>query len=200
MQHEYFDTIFAGVRYVAIFRNFSPDYAVELAHTAWDLGIDIVEVPIQTPETLPTLRAVISAAKAKGKIVGTGTVTTLEQLEISQNEGADFTVAPGFDPEIAAESVRRGIPHLPGTATPTEIQAAVKAGATWIKAFPASALGPQWFTAIKGPFPELKIVATGGLDAHNAQDFLAAGANVISVGSALSDPAQLTLLGEQLNN
>ena len=83
---------------------------------------------------------------------------------------------------------------LPGVATPTEIQAAVAAGLTWLKAFPAAQLGTAWFTAMAGPFPQEKFVATGGMDANNAGDFLAAGVRCVAVGSALADPTQLDRL------
>jgi 2-dehydro-3-deoxyphosphogluconate aldolase/(4S)-4-hydroxy-2-oxoglutarate aldolase len=86
------------------------------------------------------------------------------------------------------------MPHLPGVATASEIQRALAAGFVWLKAFPATALGPAWFRAMRGPFPTVRLVATGGIDAHNAQEYLSAGALVVAVGSALSDPAQVDLL------
>ncbi len=84
-------------------------------------------------------------------------------------------------------------------ATPSEAQQAVRHGLTWLKAFPATALGVDWFSAVRGPFPEVKLVATGGVNAHNARDYFAAGARVAAVGSALSDPGQIELLGRILH-
>ena len=80
--------------------------------------------------------------------------------------------------------------HLPGVATPSEIQQALRHGATWLKAFPATVLGTGWFAAMRGPFPEVNLVATGGVSAHNAADYLAAGARAVAVGSALADETQ----------
>jgi 2-keto-3-deoxy-6-phosphogluconate aldolase len=88
------------------------------------------------------------------------------------------------------------MPHLPGVATPSELQRATVHGLTWIKAFPAAALGPSWFTMVRGPFPSVNFVATGGVNASNAADYLSAGVQVVAVGSALADPAQLSQLAE----
>ncbi|NEB81742.1 bifunctional 4-hydroxy-2-oxoglutarate aldolase/2-dehydro-3-deoxy-phosphogluconate aldolase, partial [Streptomyces sp. SID14478] len=104
----------------------------------------------------------------------------------------------GLDAAVASASVAAGLPHLPGVATATDVQAARALGLTWLKAFPASVLGADWFRAMRGPFPEVPFVATGGMDAGNAAAYLSAGARVVAVGSALEDPAQLASLAELL--
>lgn len=185
---------------MAILRNYSPEEAVALAGTAWDLGIDLVEVPVQSPDALPTLDAVVRAGAERGRSVGAGTVTSVEQVGDVRARGAAFTVAPGLDADVVAESLRCELPHLPGISSPTEIQAALRLGCTWVKAFPASVLGVEWFKAIKGPFPDLALVATGGISAHNAESFLTAGARTVAVGSALSDPRQVELLARLLSD
>jgi len=81
-------------------------------------------------------------------------------------------------------------------ATASEVQSAQKFGLTWLKAFPASVLGADWLRAMSGPFPHVRFVATGGIAANNAAEFLDAGARVVAVGSALSDAAQLPRLAE----
>ncbi|MGI5119836.1 bifunctional 4-hydroxy-2-oxoglutarate aldolase/2-dehydro-3-deoxy-phosphogluconate aldolase [Marinactinospora thermotolerans] len=191
-----FDEIFDGQRVMAILRGMPPQETVELASRAWDLGIDLVEVPVQTPEALSSLRAAIDAGAQRGRAVGAGTVITVEQVAAVAQAGAAFTVAPGFDPAVLAASAAAGLPHLPGVATPSEIQQALRHGARWVKAFPATALGTAWFSAMRGPFPQVRFVATGGLDARSAPAYLDAGARVAAVGSALSDPAQVELLAD----
>ena len=183
---------------MAIFRNHEPQEAVELATAAWDLGIDLVEVPVQSPGSLPTLNAVVRAGAERGKPVGAGTVTSVDQLHDVRARGAAFTVAPGLDPDVVAESVVLGLPHLPGVSTPTEIQTAVRLGCDWVKAFPASVLGVGWFKAMQGPFPDMSFVATGGISADNAEEFLAAGARTVAVGSALADARQVEILARML--
>jgi Entner-Doudoroff aldolase len=189
-----FDAIFSGQRLMAILRGYSPSRSVELSERAWDLGISVVEVPVQTAESVQALRAVVSAAERRNLPVGAGTVTTAEQVAAAEAAGAAFTVAPGLDPAIAGQSIARGLPHLPGIATSTELQRAIALGLSWVKAFPAASLGPEWFTMMRGPFPAVSFVATGGLSAANAGKYLSAGARVVAVGSALSDAAQLSML------
>ena len=184
---------------MAILRNMPAEQAVALAERAWDLGIDMVEVPIQKPEFVEALQAVVAAGRERGKPVGAGTVIDGEQLEVVTALGVDFAVAPGLDVDLARRAEQRGIPFIPGVATPSEVQRALQAGLRWVKAFPATSLGSAWFTAIRGPFPDIALVATGGLDASNAQQYLNAGARMVAVGSALEDPRQLELLSELLD-
>ncbi|MDG4781783.1 bifunctional 4-hydroxy-2-oxoglutarate aldolase/2-dehydro-3-deoxy-phosphogluconate aldolase [Micromonospora sp. WMMD961] len=191
-----FDHIFGGARVMAILRGLPVAETVRLAERAWDLGIDVVEVPVATADAVPALRAAVQAGAARGRIVGAGTVLDVEQVVASADAGAAFTVAPGLDLAIADAAAARGLPHLPGVATPTEAQQALRHGLTWLKAFPAISLGPAWFKAVAGPLPQLRFVATGGLDAGNAGAFLQAGVRVVAVGSALSDPSQLDRLAE----
>jgi 2-dehydro-3-deoxyphosphogluconate aldolase/(4S)-4-hydroxy-2-oxoglutarate aldolase len=188
-----FDEIFPG-RIMAILRGLPPAETVRLSETAWSLGIEAVEVPIGRPDQVASLRAAVEVGVAAGKLVGAGTVVSPDQVEAAAAAGAAYTVAPGLDPDVLAASVAAGLPHLPGVATPTELQRAIGLGCGWVKAFPASALGPSWFKDVRGPFPEVSLVATGGLTAATAPVFLAAGARVAAVGSALADPAQLPAL------
>ncbi|MET7707637.1 bifunctional 4-hydroxy-2-oxoglutarate aldolase/2-dehydro-3-deoxy-phosphogluconate aldolase [Micromonospora sp. NPDC005413] len=191
-----FDHIFGGARVMAILRGLPVAETVRLAERAWDLGIDVVEVPVATADAVPALRAAVEAGTERGRIVGAGTVLDVEQVAAAADAGAAFTVAPGLDLAVADAAAARGLPHLPGVATPTEAQQALRHGLTWLKAFPAISLGPAWFTAVAGPLPQLRFVATGGLDAGNAAAFLQAGVRVVAVGSALSDPNQLDRLAE----
>ncbi|RQX17708.1 2-dehydro-3-deoxyphosphogluconate aldolase, partial [Micromonospora ureilytica] len=183
-----FDHIFGGARVMAILRGLPVAETVRLAERAWDLGIDVVEVPVATADAVPALKAAVEAGAERGRIVGAGTVLDVEQVAAAADAGARFTVAPGLDLAVADAAAARGLPHLPGVATPTEAQQALRHGLTWLKAFPAISLGPAWFKAVAGPLPQLRFVATGGLDAGNAGAFLQAGVRVVAVGSALSDP------------
>ncbi|MFF0711907.1 bifunctional 4-hydroxy-2-oxoglutarate aldolase/2-dehydro-3-deoxy-phosphogluconate aldolase [Streptomyces bauhiniae] len=195
-----FDRLFARAPVMAILRGMPLEKSVELATRAWDLGIECVEVPVQSREAAEVLAAVVEAGAGRGKPVGAGTVTTAERLAWAVSAGAAFTVAPGLDAEVARASLDAGLPHLPGVATATDVQAARALGLDWLKAFPASVLGPDWFRAMRGPFPEVPFVATGGIDASNAAAYLAAGAQVVAVGSALEDPEQLPALADLLKH
>src|SRR5690625_3066107 len=195
-----FDEIFAGEPLMAILRGMGTERSLQLSKQAWDLGIDHVELPVQSAADLEALRVVAEAGRERGRLVGAGTVTSPAQIPQLAEAGAAFTVSPGFDLEVVHASQEAGMPSLPGVATASEIQAAVKAGLTWLKAFPAAQLGTGWFRAMAGPFPQVRFVATGGMDSRNAGDFLAAGVRCVAVGSALSDPAQLERLSELLHS
>ncbi|PPF80857.1 2-dehydro-3-deoxyphosphogluconate aldolase [Pseudoclavibacter sp. RFBJ3] len=189
-----FDTMFAGSPVMAILRGYTPERSVELANLAWSLGISSVEVPIQNDAALDALRAVVRAAEPGGHAVGAGTVVSLAHVDQAKQAGATFTVAPGLDPAVIEAAQAAGLAPLPGVASGTDIQLAKALGLTWVKAFPASVLGADWFSAMRGPFPEMRLVATGGINASNAGEYLSAGADVVAVGSALEDEAQLPLL------
>ncbi|HEY1106929.1 MAG TPA: bifunctional 4-hydroxy-2-oxoglutarate aldolase/2-dehydro-3-deoxy-phosphogluconate aldolase [Agromyces sp.] len=193
-----FDTLLAGRPLMAIFRGLGVERSLELARQAWALGIDVVELPIQSAEDVEALAAVAEAGRAEGRIVGAGTVVAMHHVDEARAAGAAFTVSPGFDERIVRASFEAGLPPLPGVATATEVQQAMSLGLTWLKAFPASLLGPAWFGAMAGPFPEARFVATGGMDAANAGVFLARGVRTVAVGSALEDPEQLPALAALL--
>jgi 2-dehydro-3-deoxyphosphogluconate aldolase / (4S)-4-hydroxy-2-oxoglutarate aldolase len=200
MTSEWFDEAFAQAPLMAILRGMGTERSVRLATTAWELGIDSVEVPLQTDEDERALRAVVDLAAARGKSVGAGTIVRVEQVTQARDAGASYVVSPGFDPAVVEASLAIGMPVLPGVATPGEVQRATAMGLTWLKAFPATWLGPEWFKHIRGPFPHVRFVATGGLDAANVGTYLAAGVRVAAVGSALEDAAQLDALGAVLDD
>lgn len=189
-----FGDLFEGQRLMAILRGFGAERSVELAGQAWTLGVDCVEIPIQNHDDLEALRAVVAAGADAGKSVGAGTVVALDHVRQARAAGAAFTVSPGYDPGICHASFEAGMPPLPGVASATEVQAAMRQGLTWLKAFPAALLGPAWFRQLSGPFPGANFVATGGMDASNAEEFLSAGVQMVAVGSALADPQQLPRL------
>ena len=193
-----FDEIFGDVRLMAILRGMGPERSLAVATTAWDLGIGVVEVPVQTAADVESLTIVAEAARDRNLLVGAGTVVTPEHIRIAKQAGAAFTVSPGLDVEIVRASAEAGLPPLPGVATPTEVQLALREGLTWLKAFPASLLGTGWFGAMRGPFPQATFVATGGMDATTARPFFDAGVRVVAVGSALEDEAQLPALAALL--
>ena len=195
----WFDQTFAAAPLMAILRGTGVERAVTLASTAWDLGIDSVEVTLQTDEDLQALREVARLGDERGKVVGAGTIVSARQIPLAVAAGARYLVSPGLDPRLVLAAREHGIPMLPGVSTPSEVQLACDLGLTWMKAFPAHWLGADWFRHIRGPFPQVRFVATGGMDATNARQFLDAGVRVVAVGSALEDPQQLRLLAGLLH-
>lgn len=194
----FFDRHLAANPVMGIFRGQDPATTVELCRCAWAFGVGLVEIPVQSDASLPSLQAAVEAARDHGRPVGAGTVTTVRQLRAARDIGAVFTVAPGLHPDVVEASAHAGLPHLPGVATATEIAHALAAGHTWLKAFPAQQLGPGWITAHLAPFPDVRFIATGGISSDNAADFLSAGCAAVAVGSALADPMSLPRLRKAL--
>jgi 2-dehydro-3-deoxyphosphogluconate aldolase/(4S)-4-hydroxy-2-oxoglutarate aldolase len=171
---------------IAILRGLSPEVTVDLAHRCWDAGIRLVEVPAQDDAGLTALRAAADAARTRGTFVGAGTVYTPTAASLARRAGAAFLVAPGIDADTVRFAQRSGLPYLPGVTTASDVQTALSLGLRVLKLFPAGPLGPEWVTALHGPFPEVDLVAVGGVNADNAPDFLRAGAIGVGVGGALS--------------
>ncbi|OUZ11605.1 2-dehydro-3-deoxyphosphogluconate aldolase [Aeromicrobium sp. PE09-221] len=184
---------------MAIFRGRPPAETLDLCRAAWSTGVDLIEVPVQGPEARESFRAAVRLGASEGKHVGAGTVLSVEQLEAVSADGAAFTVAPGFDAEVVSRARELGVPHLPGVATATEIDRALRAGCRWLKAFPAAQLGVGWAGAQGGPFPDAAFVATGGIDAENAADFLTAGYRAVAVGSAFTSTSGIERLSAALS-
>ncbi|RNE66708.1 bifunctional 4-hydroxy-2-oxoglutarate aldolase/2-dehydro-3-deoxy-phosphogluconate aldolase [Cryobacterium tepidiphilum] len=190
----FFDEHLSKHPVMGIFRGLSATQTVELCEKAWAAGVQLIEVPIQSDDAIATLRAVIAAGADRGKLVGAGTVTSPALVRAAAEAGARFTVAPDLNEEVAREADRLGVAHLPGVATSTEIGKALGLGLVWQKMFPAAQLGADWAAAQHGPFPEVQFVATGGINAGNAQSFLDAGVRAVAVGSAFADPEQIRRL------
>ncbi len=187
----YFAESFATVPVLGILRGFDVARTVQLSRNLWEVGVRLVEVPVQDESGFEALAATVRAAGEAGGVVGAGTVTTVERFKRARDLGAAFTVAPGFDPAVVDASREAGLPHLPGVATATEVGRALASGLTWLKMFPAADLGARWARSMRGPFPEARFVATGGVDVGNAEEFLAQGVRAVALGSALADPAEL---------
>jgi Entner-Doudoroff aldolase len=193
-QRDFFDRLFAGQRVMAIWRGLPADETVQLSEQLWDAGIDLVEVPIGQPGQEEALAAAVKAASSRGHSVGAGTVVSTGHVERAAAAGAAYTIAPGLNPAVLEASHAAGLPHLPGVATASEVGLARDLGCTWVKVFPASTLGPDWFKAMHGPFPEMRFVATGGVGPDEIDTYLKAGASLIGMGSALADPGNLAKL------
>lgn len=189
-----FDALFSSARVMAILRGYGPVRTLELARRAWSVGISCIEVPLQSDDDAESLARLAAVAEPHGYPVGAGTILDPAAAERARELGAQFTVSPGFDADVARASIELRMPHLPGVATPSDVHNVRRLGLRWVKAFPAAELGPAWITAVRAPFPDMRFVATGGISSHNAASFLDGGASAVAVGSALDDPAQLDAL------
>ena len=177
-------------RLVVILRRVEPQSALlSIATELADAGARAFEITFDAVDAAADLVAVREALAGRTDgpfLVGAGTVVRREQLEAARRAGADFAVAPVFDRNLVGTAVEEGLPFIPGAFTPTEIAGAWAAGATFVKLFPASGVGPAFVRELRGPMPEVELVATGGVDASNAAAYLAAGAAAVGIGSALT--------------
>ncbi|WP_412543114.1 bifunctional 4-hydroxy-2-oxoglutarate aldolase/2-dehydro-3-deoxy-phosphogluconate aldolase [Longispora sp. K20-0274] len=178
----------AGTRLVAILRATTPDHLTDAAEILVSEGLDCVELPLTTPGALTAL-ADIRDRLGDAVALGAGTVLTSTQAADAVAAGATYLISPAVGADVIGWAVEHGVDVLPGALTPTEIHAAHGLGARAVKLFPAGAVGPGYLTALRGPWPDLRIVATGGVDRDNARAWLAAGALALGVGSPLAGDA-----------
>ena len=158
---------------------------LELVDALVEDGLRVIEITLDAPDAGEDLAAVVARVGDRA-VVGAGTARTDAQLRTAIRAGSAFGVAPVFDAAIVALALGSGLPFVPGAATPTEADAAWRAGATFVKLFPASSLGPSFVRELRGPLPEIETIVTGGVDASNAGPFLEAGAVAVGIGSALT--------------
>lgn len=152
-------------------------------------GIRTVELTYTIPDALKHLRAAADAALGHGAVVGMGTVLSADQARAAIDAGAGFLVTPGLRPEVAAVAVAAGIPFSLGAMTPTEVAQALDLGSTVIKIFPARQLGAVYLKDLQGPYPGVALLPSGGIDVHNAADYLRAGATAVCCGTSVVVPA-----------
>ena len=173
---------------VAILRGISPDEAIVVGQALFDAGVRVVEVPLNSPA--PFLSIAKLAKEFAGRmIVGAGTVLTIQDVNMLKSAGGEICVSPDCNEAVIARAVELGMMPLPGVFTPTEAFAAIRAGATNLKLFPAEAASPAVIKAWKAVLPKgVKIYAVGGVTPENMSEWLAAGASGFGIGSSIYKP------------
>lgn len=159
-------------RVSAIIRTQDQQLAAEAMRAAVDGGFRMVEFTLTTPGALELVRQFSADDRL---VVGAGTVLTRDAARAAVAQGAKFLVSPVFDPAIVEEAARLGVGVMPGTFTPTELELAHRAGADFVKLFPAPPGGVEYILAIRAPLPHLRIFPTAGVSVDNVTDFLNAG-------------------------
>ena len=151
-------------------------------------GVVSIELTLSTPgvwDELPRLQERFGDALE----IGVGTVTAAAEAETALDLGAAYIVTPVTDPDVITACVRRGVAVYPGGLTPTELHAGWKLGATAVKVFPASTVGPGYVSQLRGPFPDIRVIPSGGVDIDDVPDWIRAGALAVSLGGPLLDDA-----------
>jgi 2-dehydro-3-deoxyphosphogluconate aldolase/(4S)-4-hydroxy-2-oxoglutarate aldolase len=170
---------------VAIIRGAHPDEVLRIASALNEGGVKHLEVTLNSPDALAAIDKVASTMSSQ-VTVGAGTVLDAAMAKAAMDAGAKFIISPSLDIETIQATRQRGAVSIPGAFSATEIYTAFKAGADIIKVFPAS-VGPGYIKDLRGPFPQIPLMPTGGVNLSNIREFQKAGAVAFGVGSALVD-------------
>jgi len=169
-------------RLVAVVRSKSADEAIALAHAAAEGGIKFVEITFSVPGALDVIKEL---AGRKNVHVGAGTVLAPQQAERAIGAGAEFVVSPSLELNLIGVCHTANIACFPGAATPTEIVAAQRAHADLVKIFPADLAGGAYFIRqMRGPFPEVRFMVSGGVSLKNVAEYVQVGVTGICLGSS----------------
>ena len=172
---------------VAVVRVTSGQNLTQLASALASGGVRLVEITLTVPGALDAINR--ASRELEGEvIIGAGTVLDSVSARLAVDAGAAFIVAPTIDTEVIAMAHRYGVAAIPGALTPTEVAAAMSAGADAIKLFPGRVATPGYFTDVLGPLPQARLLPTGNVTLETAPQYIAAGAVAVGVGKALVDP------------
>ena len=177
----------AGV--IAVLRAPSSEAAVAAAEALIAGGVTAIEVTYSTPDAAPAIARI--RKDFPDAVVGAGTLTRRPQVSEAVVAGAQFLVSPGTVPDLVRFMTDTGVPTFSGALTPTELMTALELGASGIKIFPGSLVGPSYLKTLHGPFPDVPLMPTGGVSADNLGDWLAAGAFAVGAGSELCSAADM---------
>ncbi len=181
---------------IAILRGVEREYLTELANALYDGGIRLLELTFsangQIDDSYVAENIRILAKEMEGRMwVGAGTVLTPGQAELAHENGAQFIISPDTNALVINKTRELGMVSIPGALTPSEIQQAHLVGADFVKLFPASAFGPSYVKAVTAPLSHIKLLAVGGINEDNMQEYLRAGVKGFGIGGNLIDKSLL---------
>jgi 2-dehydro-3-deoxyphosphogalactonate aldolase len=195
--HDKFSAALSSLPLVAILRGLTPDEALPIGQALVDTGWQLIEVPLNSPQPLQSIE--VMAAALPNALIGAGTVLTPDQVRDVRAAGGQLVVSPNFDAGVVREAVRLGMVCLPGVMTATEAFAALQAGATGLKLFPAEMITPAVLKALRAVLPaQALLLPVGGISVGNMAAYRAAGASGFGIGSALFTPGMTA--GEVADN
>ena len=174
-----------AVGIIPVIRAESADAALAVVEALAEAGLAVAEITMTVPRAMD---AIASVAKRFGErvLVGAGTVTDADTARRAVDAGAEFIVSPCLVPEVIDAARRADVAMLPGALTPTEVLEAFRLGGDMVKVFPAQNVGgASYLRALRGPFPEIPLVPTGGVTLDNVREMFDAGAAAVGVGSEL---------------
>lgn len=170
---------------IAILRGLTTLEAPDVGQVLFDAGLRLIEVPLNRPDALEAMRALIQIAPDDASI-GAGTVLSCRDVDAAMETGAKFIVSPNCEPEVIAYAVKKNLVALPGVTTPTEAFRALEAGAQGLKLFPAEMIPPSVVKALRSILPNGTLLfPVGGIHANNMMSYIQAGANGFGIGGQL---------------
>lgn len=179
---------FGACPFVAILRGITPDEVVPMADALLEAGFRLIEVPLNSPDPLTSLQR-LAGHVGEDALVGAGTVTTPERVAEVERAGGRLIIAPNLDIRIAREASARSLVYGPGVGTVSEAFAAIEAGASFLKLFPAEAISPAAVKAMRAVLPETTpLLPVGGITPASMAGYLDAGARGFGLGGALYQP------------
>ncbi len=191
MRNQTIETILQE-KIVVIVRGVERKDLIPLAQAMYDGGIRLLELTYSADGSVPDeenadrIRMLVEHFQGK-MLIGAGTVLTEKQVELTKKAGGLFIISPDMCPEVILRTRELDLVSMPGAVTPTEIQTAHKAGADFVKIFPATNLGPAYFKAVKAPLSHIRLMAVGGVKEDNLQSYLASGACGVGLGANIVD-------------
>ena len=178
--------LFDKMPVVGIIRNLSEEAINFVLPLYKQAGFTTVEITLNTPSALKVIQTL--SKQFKGELnIGAGTVCTMNDLNDAVNAGASFIVTPIFQKEVVKKCVSMKVPIFPGAFSPTEIYEAWELGASMVKLYPASIVGPAYVSAVLAPLNKVKLLPTGGINLSNMLAFMKAGSSALGIGSELFD-------------
>ena len=185
-----FAQAFAACPLVAILRGLTPEEAPAIGDALADAGFTLIEVPLNSPDPFASIRLLADRLAGRA-LVGAGTVLTVEQVGQVADAGGTLIVSPNTNPDVIRATVAAGLISMPGYFTPSEGFAALAAGATALKLFPADGTSPAMLKAQRAVLPrDVPVLAVGGITPDNMAEWKAAGANGYGLGSNLYKPGK----------
>lgn len=180
-----FDAAFQHCPLIAILRGVRPDEIVAIGESLVEAGFSIIEVPLNSPDPLESISRLATAFAGRA-VIGAGTVLSVEQVSQVAAAGGTLIISPNTNLQVIAATSRAGLVSLPGIATPSEAFAALDAGATALKLFPAEAFQPAVVKALRAVLPRsARLIPVGGITPENLAPWLKAQAAGFGLGSAL---------------
>jgi len=183
-----FDTAFRRCPLIAILRGVRPGEVVSIAEALFKAGFTLIEVPLNSPDPLESIARLAQAFTGRA-VIGAGTVLRESEVAAVRAAGGTMIISPNANPKVIVATVDAGLVSLPGVATPSEAFAALEAGATALKLFPAEGASPAVLKAMRAVLPaDIRVLPVGGITPEGMTPWLTAGAAGFGLGSALYKP------------